>query len=74
MGETWESFIGEQILICEALIAEIEKRRPELLREDYSPTAADAEDIQRLRVLRASREGLLHLVSQKMMSSRQQIG
>lgn len=74
MDETWENFIGEQILICEALTAEIEKRRPELLREDYSPTAADADDIQRLRVLRASREGLLHLANRKMKCSRQPTG
>jgi integrase len=37
MDKALDGFILEQILICKALLADIERRRPELSRPDYTP-------------------------------------
>jgi hypothetical protein len=68
MSNTSVNFIIEQILIHEALIADIERRRPDLLQEDYSPTLEEARDLQQLRSLRSSLQGLVHLFDQKALA------
>ncbi len=57
-------FILEQIPICKALLADIERRRPELSQSDYTPTAADAADLQQLQRLRHTLKNLLYVADQ----------
>ncbi|AGB73953.1 hypothetical protein RTCIAT899_PC00725 (plasmid) [Rhizobium tropici CIAT 899] len=68
MDKALDGFILEQILICKALLADIERRRPELSRPDHTPTLADAVDLQQLYSLRLTLKNLLNIVDQQRAS------